>query len=168
MVDWRKLFQPVADGSEKLKQLLVRVPVPPPTPTEEEFVSPLQAALKDTFITKDGIGYNRTCVNCSQHSGIDARMKDIIDTANDPEPWLKELHGELVATRDELAWTRTELAASKQYYTPQNRMKWAAYGAAASGSAGLILLLARFATEWAIANLPSYLPFLVFPLFGLL
>lgn len=161
MVDWKKLFEPVKDGAEKLL-VLRRVPTPEPTePALEEFVSPLQAFLKERLNVKHDIGYNRTCAECSRQSSIDAEMLEKVETAADPEPWLAQLYGELIDTRKELAWTRSELAASKQYYTPQNRMKWAAYGAAASGSAGLILLVARYATEWAITNLPGYLPWLI-------
>ena len=42
-----------------------------------------------------------------------------------------------------------------------NRMKWAAYGAAASGGVTSTVILARIAIEWAITNLPGYLPYLV-------
>ena len=161
MVDWKKLIKPVTDGSERLSKILVKRVVTPPTPTEEEFVSPLQEHLLERLHVKQDIGYNRTCANCTKHQGIDTALVASVEEANDPEPWLRELHGELIDTRKELADTRYELQASKQYYTPQNRMKWAVYGAAASGSAGLGILIARYATEWAINNLPSYLPYLV-------
>ena len=160
-MDWKKLFEPIKDGAEKLL-VLRRIPTPEPAEPElEEFVSPLQAYLKERLGVKHDIGYNSTCVNCSRQMNIDAEMLEKVETTADPEPWLAQLHGELIDTRKELAITRQELADSKTYYTPQNRMKWAAYGAAASGSAGLILLIARYATEWAITNLPGYLPYLV-------
>lgn len=160
-MDWKKLFEPIKDGAEKLL-VLRRVPTPePPEPALEEFVSPLQQYLKERLGVKHDIGYNRTCANCCRQENIDKDLLEKVETTADPEPWLAQLHGELIDTRKELAITRQELADSKTYYTPQNRMKWAAYGAAASGSAGLILLVARYATEWAITNLPGYLPYLV-------
>ena len=159
---------PIKDGAEKLL-VLRRVPTPAPTePGLEEFVSPLQSFLKERLSVKQDIGYNATCVNCSRHMNIDAEMRDKVDTTADPEPWLAQLHGELISTRQELAVTRQDIRDSKEYYTPSNRMKWAAYGAAASGTTGVALILIRYATEWAINNLPTYLPFLVYHLLGIL
>ena len=159
MVDWKKLFEPVKDGAEKLL-VLRRIPTPEPAQPElEEFVSPLQKYLKERLGVKHDIGYNRTCANCCRQENIDKEIVEKVETTADPEPWLAQLHGELIDTRTELAYTRQELAESKEYYKPQNRMKWAAYGAAASGSATTIIILARYATEWAIAN---YLPWIVF------
>lgn len=168
MVDWKKLFQPVKDGAERLPLLVRRVVATPPTPELEEFVSPLQETLKERLGVKDAIGYNRTCANCTRHKNIDHEMLETVETAADPEPWLAQLHGELIDTRAELTHTRHELAASKQYYTPQNRMKWAVYGAAASGGATTTIILLRYATEWAIQNLPQYMPFLIPSIFRLL
>jgi hypothetical protein len=164
MVDWKKLIRPIQEGQKGLATIFVRK-VPAPEPTEEEFVSPLQQAIKDDLLIKGDIGYNETCVNCIRQRGIDARMLDTCESSTDPEPWLKELHGELVATREELVETRGQLAASERYHTPQNRMKWAAYGAFASGVTGVGLLIAKYATDWAITNLPQILP-LILPFIG--
>ena len=160
-MDWKKLFEPIKDGAEKLL-VLRRVPTPePPEPALEEFVSPLQKYLKERLGVKHDIGYNRTCANCCRQENIDKDLLEKVETTADPEPWLAQLHGELIDTRKELAETRIELKESKQYYTPLNRMKWAAYGAAASGGVTSTVILARVAVEWAITNLPNYLPWLV-------
>ena len=116
MVDWKKLIKPVTDGSERLSKILVKRVVTPPTPTEEEFISPLQEYLRERLTVKDAIGYNPTCTNCHRHKGIDEEVLTKAESLNDPEPWLKDLHGELIDTRKELAETRYELQASKQYY----------------------------------------------------
>lgn len=164
MFDWlRRAFKPVEPGT--LRRLVLRK-TSPPTPSPEDFVSPLREELKTHLATKPDIGYNMHCPHCRGHKTIDGYITTAVAEKEDPQPWLKEVHQELVDTQDELKKTRTELALSKQYYTPQNRMKWAAYGAFASGLTGVALILARYGTEWAIHNLPPLLPFLVH-LFGL-
>jgi hypothetical protein len=162
-MDWKKLLRPIEEGSKSVTRLIRRIPAP--EPSLEELASPLQKAIKEELLIKHDIGYNDTCVNCGRQRGVDARLMTACEESTDPEPWLKEMHGELVDTRKELADTRTELVKAKEYYTPQNRMKWAVYGAAASGGASLAIIAVRYATEWAINNLPSIVPLLL-PLIG--
>ena len=107
MVDWKKVFRPISEGTRQLTTILVKKPVPP-EPSLEDFVSPLQAAVRAEIQIKRDIGYNEQCVNCSRQKGVDDRLILACDTANDPEPWLKALHGELIQTRDDLKAYRTE------------------------------------------------------------
>lgn len=114
MVDWKKLLKPIQDGAENLPILVRRVVSPPPEPTLEEFVSPLQAELKERLHVKHDIGYNANCAECHKQKNIDGDLTSIVDTAANPEPWLAQLHTELVLTRTDLKDYRAENTALRK------------------------------------------------------
>ena len=159
MVDWKALFRPISEGQKRLA-ILVKRPAAP-EPSLEEFISPLQEAVRTEIAIKQDIGYDSRCTCCSRQRTVDERLIEACETANDPVPWLQEMHGELISTREDLGKTRLQLAESERYHTPQNRMKWAVYGAAASGTASVAILAIKYATEWALHNLPAIIPFLL-------
>lgn len=164
MVDWKKVIRPVSEGTRQLATILVKKSAPP-TPSLDEFVSPLQEAVRTEIAIKQDIGYNTTCVNCSQHRAVDERLRTAVDTATDPQPWLKELHGELVKTRTDLALYRNEnnvlrleLQAVRSDVNPIKRMLYL-FGAGLAGLSAKALW-DLWLQQYIINMIPLLLPFI--------
>ena len=140
----RSLFKEIPERT--LSGVKALIHTKPPFPTEEEFISPLRKALKAHMATKEGIAYGENCAYCRQQGAVDTQIKDAVDSSEDPEPYLIELYKELVQTREALAVTTTELGKTRRFYTPSNRVKWAIYGAFATGGAMATLRV----LEWLV------------------
>jgi hypothetical protein len=145
-------LRPIKEGTVRATRRILRAP--PSDPTLEEFVSPLREGLKEDLAVKEAIGYNRTCTECTRQHGIDTRMGAKVADAEDPQPWLVQLHTELIETRKEMAFTRERIQSAKQFYNPLNRMRWLAAG----GFVSAMLLIANEGIKYILPYLLSLIP----------
>ena len=140
-----KLLQPIRDGAELVALRVARSlqRKPPPTPSLEEFASPLREQIKDHLAVKGDIGYAPLCACCRAHEVRDQHIADAVASLEDPQPWLAQLHGELIETRAELERTQVALTSAQrdaeQWKNPLNRIRWLAAG----GTVGIVFLVAK-------------------------
>jgi hypothetical protein len=151
-----KWLQPIKDQTLRAARHVLQRP--PREPTLEEFQSPLREQCKDYLATKEAIGYNTTCACCSRQHGFDEKIAAAIDTLEDPQPWLAQLHGDLVSTRRELQETRVTLAEARRdadrWKNPLNRIRWVAVGTFASSSVVLGFKAVEYLLPWLLALIP--------------
>ena len=171
VAEWlKKLFQPVSDGTRQLIPILVKKKLTPPEPTIEEFVSPLQEAVKTEIQTKQDIGYNDHCVNCTRQRQADARLMTAVETAADPQPWLAELYTALkennATTLENTAEQRKTQVITNQAsnaWVPSKRVIYglATASAALAGTTAAKLVLDLYVVPWIIEHLPLAIGFLI-------
>ena len=158
MFDWlRKLLKPVDEGFVAI----VKRKLSPAAPSPEEFISPLKTEVTDLLAVKPDIGYNEHCANCRGHLNLDTKLKTAVDTKDDPQPWLQEVHEAIIENTDEQRLTRSRLQEEGSLYQPHKR--WLIAISATSG-ATLGGLLAKVAWDVYIRDiiLTQLIPWLVF------
>lgn len=161
MFDWlRSLYQKLTKPIEPGLVRIVKRKLSPPAPSPEEFVSPLKTEVTELLAIKPDIGYNEHCASCRGHLNIDGKLQTAVDTKDDPQPWLKEVHEAIIENTDEQRRTQAKLDEEGQLYTPSKR--WLIAISATSG-ATLGGLIAKVAWDVYVRDfiLTQLLPWLV-------
>lgn len=140
-----KLLHPVKDGTLAAahRPLILRVKAPPPTPTVEEFVSPLRQEARALLDVKRGIGYAATCRTCQQHAVKDAELAQLVDAKQDATPYVVAMRGEIIKLRESNERLQKDLADAKQWNLPLNRIRIGIYAGMGAGVITLAITLAK-------------------------
>jgi hypothetical protein len=162
MFEWlKKLVKPI-DAGTLVRVIKQKVSPEPTDPSLEEFVSPLREELKEQLAIKPDIGYAPLCANCRAHQVVDQHIAEAVAEKEDPQPWLVNLHSELIATRQDLKAYRTEnrilrtdLEAVRSDVNPIKRMLYL-FGAGLAG-----LTAKAFWDLWLQQQIVNILPFLL-------
>lgn len=119
MFDWlRRLFRPVESGT---LLRLVKHKLSPSAPTPEEFISPLKQEVTELLAVKPDIGYSDHCANCRGHQSLDTKLQTAVDTKDDPQPWLQQVHEDILENTAEQRLTQQVVKEEGRLYDPLRR-----------------------------------------------
>ena len=135
-----KWLKPIKDQTLRVARQALRQA--PRTPTLEEFTSPLREECKEIVKVKGDIGYNPHCTNCGRQRGFDEKLLQCVENAEDPQPWLQQLHGELIETRKDMKLTREVVRQEGRLYDPLKRWLIGITCASGATAGGLIVKVA--------------------------
>ena len=151
-MQWRDLVRPVKAGTVAVARAAVRRATPSPPSTPAAYVSPLQAEVSAIVALKQRV-CSLHCVGCTYSAGtvcsLDQRLAKASAERDDPAPYLKDLHAELQATRQDLAKSREDNTKMRDQMRPLNWIRRGVYVGIASGSVSLAVLAFR-----ALVGLP--------------
>ena len=154
---FKKLFRPLKDGTLQTQVLKVLRPKAP-APEAADFTNPLRAELQTLMQTKAAVCTHH-CSGCSHATGntcaFDSETTKILDSYDDPEPFLVEMIDEMKKTRAENAALRNDLERTRQDVNPMRRMMYI-FGAGIAG------LTAKAMWDLYLQNVVlTYLPLLI-------
>ena len=156
----KRLFKPI--DSRQFVQV-IKHRLSPPVAKPEEFVSPLRTELTELMAQKPDIDYNEHCAHCRGHRTVDGKINTVIQEKEDREPWLEQVHQDIVANSEEQRMTRNALNASSSAWQPSKRLMYGSTAAIAATLGGLAGKWAWDAYIWPqiLMRLPEVIPWLI-------